>query len=285
MKIIDAHLHIWNLEKVDYSWLNADLGVLYQNYELNAMPPLMAQAGVSKAILVQAANSIEETDLMLASAENSDFVSGVVGWLPLLNPDLTAKYLEKYKKISLFKGVRHLIHDEPNPYWVLQDTVIESLKLLADNGIPFDVVGVLSEHLACVKQLGEKIPHLYMMIDHLNHPRGMLSAQIIGKWAEGLKEVAQNPKVYAKISGLGTAVSKKSAQLSQEDMKPAILKAIESFGADRCLVGGDYPVSLLAENYPTTWKFYQNIIDEMLSLAERESIYWENANKFYKLAV
>ncbi|MCU0391348.1 MAG: amidohydrolase family protein [Thermoflexibacter sp.] len=285
MKIIDAHLHIWNLEKVDYSWLTADLGVLYQNYELNAMPPLMAQAGVSKAILVQAANSIEETDFMLASAENSDFVSGVVGWLPLLNPDLTAKYLEKYKKISLFKGVRHLIHDEPNPYWVLQDTVIESLKLLADNGIPFDVVGVLSEHLACVKQLGEKIPHLYMMIDHLNHPRGMLSAQIMGKWEEGLREVTQNPKVYAKISGLGTAVSKKSAQLSQEDMKPAILKAIESFGADRCLVGGDYPVSLLAENYPTTWKFYQNIIDEMLSLAERESIYWENANKFYKLAV
>lgn len=99
MHIIDTHLHVWNLEKVNYGWLTPDLEILYQNYELDQMPPLLASANILKTVLVQAENSFEDTDYMLSGAEEYDFVAGVVGWLPLLNPDQTAIALEKYKKI------------------------------------------------------------------------------------------------------------------------------------------------------------------------------------------
>ncbi|SFE52726.1 amidohydrolase family protein [Thermoflexibacter ruber] len=285
MKLIDTHLHIWNLDKVAYPWLTPDLGILYQNYEIDQMLPLMQEAQVSHAILVQAANSLEETDFMLLSARQKDFVVGVVGWLPLLEPAQTALFLEKYKQNPLFKGVRHLIHDEPNPYWLLQESVLESLKILADNQIPFDVVGILSEHLDCVKRIGEKLPHLRIVLDHLNHPRGTLTNEVMQDWEKWLRIVAQHPNVFAKISGLGTVVRRKGKNLSEEDIKPAVDLALETFGVERCLCGGDYPVSLLAEGYGRTWQMYQNVLNQLLSLPERERVYWENANKFYNLAV
>ncbi len=285
MKLIDTHLHIWNLDKVVYPWLSSDLGILYQNYELDQMPPLMKESNVSHAILVQAANSLEETDFMLQSAERADFVVGVVGWLPLLEPAQTALFLEKYKHHPLFKGVRHLIHDESNPHWLLQERVLESLSILADSHVPFDVVGVLSEHLDCVSRIGERLPHLRMVLDHLNHPRGVLTEAIMQDWEKWLRIVAQNPNVFAKISGLGTVVKRKAEALSAEDMKPAIDFAINTFGVERCLCGGDYPVALLAEGYVRTWHMYQHVFSQLLSLPEREQVYWENANKFYNLAL
>ena len=35
---------------------------------------------------------------------------------------------EKYNRHHYFKGIRHLIHDEPNADWLLQENVIESFN-------------------------------------------------------------------------------------------------------------------------------------------------------------
>ncbi len=277
MKIIDTHLHIWNLQRVHYAWLTPELGILYQNYEVPAVAVQMEAANVARAILVQAANSIEEMDFMLENAAKYDCIAGVVGWLPLLSPVATAKFVEKYKKNAYFKGIRHLIHDEPNPKWLLQAHVIESLKILADNHIPFDVVGVLPEHLECVSRIGKEIPHLSMVLDHLNHPRGTLTEKIMEDWRNALKDVAENPNVYAKISGLGTIAPTKPQIAS------AIAFALATFGVKRCLLGGDYPVSLLAMNYAETWKTYQQILELVVDEQERRALYWENAEFFYNL--
>jgi L-fuconolactonase len=277
MEIIDTHLHIWNLQRVHYAWLTAELGILYQNYEVPAVAVQMKEANVAKAVLVQAANSMEETDFMLENAEKYDCIAGVVGWLPLLSPVATAKFVEKYKKNAYFKGIRHLIHDEPNPRWLLQAQVIESLQILADNHIPFDVVGVLPEHLECVRRVGEQIPDLCMVLDHLNHPRGVLTEKIMEDWRKAMQEVAENPNVYAKISGLGTVAPTKSQIAS------AIVFALATFSVKRCLLGGDYPVSLLAATYTDTWKTYQQMLELVLDEQERRALYWENAEKFYNL--
>lgn len=277
MEIIDTHLHIWNLQRVYYAWLKPELGILYQNYEVAEVATQMSAANVAKAILVQAANSIEETDFMIENAEKYECIAGVVGWLPLLSPVTTAKFVEKYKKNAYFKGIRHLIHDESNPKWLLQAQVIESLEILADNRIPFDVVGVLPEHLECVSRIGEQIPHLQMVLDHLNHPRGILTEKIMTDWRKAMQEVAQNPNVFAKISGLCTVASTKT------EMESAIAFALATFGVKRCLLGGDYPVSLQAKTYTDTWQTYQQILELALDKQERRALYWENAEFFYNL--
>ena len=66
--------------------------------------------------------------------------------------------------------MRHLIHNEADPKWLLQAEVIEGLKLLAAAGLTFDVVATLPEHMECIPVVGEKVPNLKMVIDHLGQP-------------------------------------------------------------------------------------------------------------------
>ncbi|MGF2413575.1 MAG: amidohydrolase family protein, partial [Ferruginibacter sp.] len=93
--------------------------------------------GITGGVLVQASNNVQDTDWMLEVADNTDWVTGVVGWLPLMKPDETERLLNDiYLKNNYYTGIRHLIHDEPNADWLLQETVMESLKILAKNNLP-----------------------------------------------------------------------------------------------------------------------------------------------------
>ncbi len=100
-----------------------------------------------------------------------------------------------------FRGIRHLIHNEADPKWLLHDRMIEGLKLLAAQGLTFDVVATLPEHMECIPVIGERVPGLKMVIDHLGQPP--IATRGLGRWGNDLKIAAENPNVYAKISGLG----------------------------------------------------------------------------------
>jgi len=163
----------------------------------------------------------------------------------------------------------------------LQPAVIESLQILAENGIPYDVVGVLTEHIETVLTVSEKVPGLRMIFDHLNQPP-IASKQKFGKWGELMKEAAKNKNFYAKISGLGTA-SGNVESWTENDLKPYIHFAIQEFGEDRCFCGGDWPVSLLAGSYTKTWTAYKNIIKDLVDVSAQQKIFESNATQFYNL--
>jgi L-fuconolactonase len=231
---------------------------------------------------VQAANNFEDTDWMLENAASTNWIKGVVGWLPLQNPDATNKSLqEKYLSNTNFKGVRHLIHDEPDAKWLLQPAVIESLRILAANNITYDLVGVLPQHIETALEVAEKIPSLKMVFDHLNQPPIKMKEQF-GIWGELMKQASQHKNFHAKISGLGTA-SGDFEGWTEEDLKPYIGFVIEQFGMDRCFCGGDWPVSLLAGSYTRIWAAYKNVIEQLVSVEEQEKIFDTNAKQFYNL--
>ena len=78
MKIIDAHQHFWDPSRGDYHWMPRDNPILNRRYEVKDLSQVSESIDLHKTILVQAAATNEETDYMLAIAENSDLVSGVV---------------------------------------------------------------------------------------------------------------------------------------------------------------------------------------------------------------
>jgi L-fuconolactonase len=168
--IVDAHQHFWNLEKVEYPWLTPDHGPIYRTFEAEELAPQLKEVGVDKTVLVQAADSYEDTEYMLGVADEHDFVAGVVGWVPLPRPEEAAEALDRFQRHPNFKGVRHLIHEEPDPDWLVQDTVVEGLMMLADREVPFDVVAVLPRHLEHVPTIAERVPELRMVVDHLAKP-------------------------------------------------------------------------------------------------------------------
>src|SRR5688500_17512849 len=143
-KIIDTHIHVWDFDQAEYSWLEGDTSILNRTYRLNELSEERISAGVTEGILVQAANNFHDTDWMLKVALENDWITGVVGWLPLVDPQKTELALESmYKANHYFKGVRHLIHNEADTEWLLQPNVIKSLHIVANNNLAYDVVGII----------------------------------------------------------------------------------------------------------------------------------------------
>jgi L-fuconolactonase len=281
-QIIDTHIHAWNFEKAAYPWLDGNTSLLNRTYHIEEIEQERKDVNISGGVLVQASNNTEDTDWMLEVAAASEWIKGVVGWLPLMDPAGTRQLLEeKYLKNQYFRGVRHLIHDEADPKWLLQPSVLESLQTLASFDISYDVVGVLPEHIRTVLAVAEKVPGLRMIFDHLNQPP-IPQNERFGDWGSLMKTAAGHQNFYVKISGLGTTTGKTSGW-DAADIKPYVEFALEQFGAGRCCCGGDWPVSLLAGSYKETWMSYIQVINELTTGADREKIFFSNAQHFYKL--
>jgi L-fuconolactonase len=282
MKIIDTHIHIWNFDKAEYKWLEGDTSILNRTYNIEELEEERKASDISAGVLVQAANNFEDTDWMLYVAEKSNWLKGVVGWLPLLDPDATEKALNnKYLQNHLFKGVRHLIHNESDSQWLLQDKVIESLRILERHNIPYDVVGIIPSHIETALKIAEKLPGLRMVFDHLNQPP-IKQNERFGKWGTLMKEASQHKNFFAKISGLGTA-SGNFNSWTNVDLKPYIEFVLQTFGDDRCFCGGDWPVSLLAGSYAKTWQAYKTVLTDLLEEEAQHKVFYQNATDFYSL--
>jgi L-fuconolactonase len=176
--------------------------------------------------------------------------------------------------------MRHLIHTEADPDWVVQDVVIESLKVLASFNLTFDVVAVFPNHLKHVPTLVERVPTLRIVIDHLAKPP-YPDAAAMQTWREQLAAAAESPNVYAKISGLNTAVGKPDTWTA-DDLRPAIDFALEKFGPQRLMFGGDWPVAILAGDYAKVRSETGKTLAH-LAPADRDSIWSGSAIRFYNL--
>lgn len=281
MKLIDTHIHVWDFSKASYDWLQQADPLLNRNYAIEELQPQLADAGVTAGILVQAAWNLADTEWMLEVARRTPWIKGVVGWLPLTDPIATKALLEeKYLADPYFKGVRHLIHDEANTRWLLQDTVIESLHILAAHNIPYDIVGILPEHIEAAIEVAKRVPQLRMVFDHMNQPP-VATKEWFGRWGTLMEAAAACDRLFVKISGLGTTA--RNPQWQPEDIAPYVSFVLQHFGADRCFMGGDWPVSLLAGSYASTWEKYRQTLMLVTDAATREKIFSLNAERFYHL--
>ena len=277
--IIDAHQHVWDLDRAEYSWLTPAAGPLYRSFGMAEVLPELEAAGVTGTVLVQAADNDDDTDFMFEVARANPIVAGVVGYVPLDDPERAAARLAALQREPLFCGIRALIHDRADPRWLLRPDVDATLGLLEDADVPFDVVGVLPEHLRAVLAISERHPRLRMVLDHLNKPP--IGSDQREPWSSLLGDVAANPLVYAKVSGLYSAVGD-PADWTVESVRPVFDRALEVFGADRLMYGGDWPVSLIAGGYTRVWNGIAELVAG-LSGDERQAILAGTARSFYRL--
>jgi L-fuconolactonase len=277
--IIDAHQHVWDLDRAEYAWLGPEAGVLYRNFGMDDVAPEFEAAGVTGTVLVQSADDDDDTEHMFAIADAAPIVLGIVGYVPLHEPDRAAERLAELAQRPLFCGVRNLIHDRPDPHWLLRHDVDEGLSLLERAGVPFDVVGVLPEHLEAVLMISERHPDLDIVIDHLNKPPiGLADHE---PWASLMTRIAANPRVRGKVSGLYSAVGD-PAGWTVDAIRPIFDHVLEAFGPDRLMYGGDWPVSLIAGGYSRVWSGIEQLLGG-LDPADRDRILADTARTFYQL--
>lgn len=278
--IVDSHQHFWDLEEVEYPWLVPDYGPIYRTFTPAELEPQLAAAGVDRTVLVQAANSFEDTDSMLRHAASFEWIGAVVGWVPLDDAAATTRALDTYLGDPLFKGIRHLNHEEADPDWLVRPAVIDGLKVLEERGVPYDVIAVYPLHLGHVPTLARACPGLSMVIDHLAKPP-ITSGEYEG-WKAGMRAAAEHPNVWAKISGLNTAADWQA--WSAADLVESIGFALEVFGAKRLMFGSDWPVAVLAGDYAKVWAETDAALDQLgVQGDDREAILGGNAARFYDI--
>jgi L-fuconolactonase len=273
--VVDAHLHIWDLERSEYAWLTPDFGPLYATFTPEQAQAELEAAGIGSAVLVQAEDSERDTDLMLEAAARHPWIAGIVGWVQLDDPATAERQLDRRRDEPRFRGVRHLVHDDPRDGLLLLPTVRRSLRLLADRGLPFDVPDAWPRHLAATADLAGALPELRIVVDHLGKPP--FGGADWERWRATLAGVAAHPNTVAKVSGLQVP----GRPFTVDEVRPAWEAALELFGPERLMWGSDWPITVLVGGYGHAWDVMSSLIGE-LSDDEQERILCGTATAVYR---
>ncbi len=276
--IVDAHHHFWNLEREGMPWMTAEHEGIRRTFAPADLAPLLARAGVVQTVLVQAACSDADTDSMFAQADAHPWIGGVVAWVDLRTPERARMRLDELARRPKLRGIRHLIHDEADPHWILQGGVIASLALLERRRLILELPCVYPLHLGHVPELAARFPDLTIVIDHLGKPP--VGSDEMAGWATQLRRASAYGNVAAKISGLNTCLA--SSDWQAADLREAIAVALDAFGPHRLVCGSDWPVALLNGDYERVWRETVRVIEQLDPL-HAEQLLARNAIRLYGL--
>jgi L-fuconolactonase len=270
---IDSHQHYWRPERSDYGWLTASLGAIHRDFLPDDLHPLLAAAGIDRTILVQAAPTFAETEFLLALAAEEPSIAGVVGWLDFDNPE-TVRRIPAAARNPLLVGLRPMIHDIPDPDWMLSPAVGAALAAVADAGLVFDAL-VRPPHLTRLAVLADRHQSLSIVIDHCAKPA--IASRQWQPWAADMAALAERPNTVVKLSGLATEAG---ASWSAADLKPYADHVLKCFGPQRVMWGSDWPVLNLAGDYGA-WRSATEALIGGLSASDRAAIEGGTARRIY----
>ncbi len=265
--IIDSHVHVWDLERVHYDWPDASVPQIHRTMAVADLGPTLDAHGIGGVVLVQAADTAADTDNMLDQARRDPRVRGVVGWAGLgARPDAFAEQLGALRRQPAIVGLRNLMHVKGTRGWILGDHQVENVAQVARAGLALDVVTSAHDEISDIVRLRDRVADLRIVLDHLGKPPVGGSAQERREWRAALADVAADERSVAKLSGLSSSVGPLDAWTPAQ-VAPFIDDALDVFGPNRLMYGGDWPVVILAGGYERAWSA---IADAISSLGEDE---------------
>ena len=283
---VDAHHHLWDLKVRAQEWLRApELKPIWRDFDLRDLEPELRASGVDKTVLVQVSASVEETREFLAFAACNRLIGGVVGWLDLEAEDPAGRLdgLRRGPGGQTLRGIRHLVQDEPDPDWLARPEVRAGLRAVADAELPYDLLVKPSQAAAALDAV-RAVPDLTFVLDHLGKPdiaaTAAAGATPDAAWTAWIRELAAEPNVVCKLSGLVTEAHWSTWTVA--DLRPYTETALEAFGPDRLMFGSDWPVCLLAGTYTEVFGAARELTDG-LSGDERTAVFGGTAVRVYGL--
>ena len=271
--VIDAHQHFWDPRQAHYAWLTDERAAIRRPFAPDDLRPLLHACGVDRTIVIEARSSLEETRELLALADATDFLAGVVGWVDLADPALPATLadLRTGSGGRHLAGIRHQVRAEPDREWLLRPDVLRGLAALADAGLVYDLL-VTARELPAAVETARRLPGLGFVVEHLGGP--LVRAGEDPGWAAGMAPFADLANVSCKVSGLAVGTA--------ETLAPFVERVVGWFGEDRLLFGSDWPVCLLAKSYERILERLGAVTRE-LPPGARTKLMGENARRVYGL--
>jgi L-fuconolactonase len=234
---------------------------LSRPYGPSDLEPLITSVGVNGTVVVQARQELAETAALLDFAANTEWIRGVVGWVDLTSPEVnqTIDGILRGTGGTWLVGFRHVVHDEPNPNWLIRDDVCRGLEAVAESGLTFDLL-VRTRELPAAVTAAKRFPDLRFVVDHLAKPPVSTGGR--GDWSRAIREIAVLPNVSCKVSGLVTEADWSS--WTEADLTPYVATVLQEFGADRMMWGSDWPVCTLVATYSEVYESSVRILDELV---------------------
>jgi L-fucono-1,5-lactonase len=279
MPVVDAHHHFWDPARATYPFLTDELAAIRRPFGPSDLRPLLARNGIERTILVQTRSDIGETREFLATAAGTPFVGGVVGWVDLTDPGLAdvVAELRAGPGGDRLVGIRHQVHDEPDPEWLARPEVRRGIRAVGAAGLAFDLL-VRARELPVALAAVRALPEVRFVIDHLAKPA--IASGALQPWADLLRPFGASPNVWCKVSGMVTEAD--WAAWRPDDLLPYVAHAVETFGPDRLMFGSDWPVCLLAASYDAVVGSARSALAG-LSDAEGARVFGETAAAVYGL--
>ncbi len=276
--LIDTHLHLWDLDQFPYSWC-AGFPVLNRSFRLDDYLAAAEGTGISKAVFVECdvdtPHALAEARQIQTLADNNPLIAGMVTAVRPEQADFPQQ-LEALLPLSKLRGVRRVLHVVPDA--VSQNTVfVENVRRLAPHRLSFDLC-VQARQLPLGLALVRKCPGVQFILDHCGVPD--VKARAFEPWRSHLREMAALPNIACKISGLVAYADATSHKAT--DLRPWVEHALECFGWDRVIWGGDWPVCTLTASL----SHWVGITRELLAPAtetQRAQFFFQNAERIYRV--
>jgi L-fuconolactonase len=274
---IDSHHHLWHYEPAAYPWITDATPLLQRDYDVADLLAALAGTGVDGTVAVQAQQAVEETEWLLALAREHPIVRGVVGWVPLVEADVEA-HLDRLSADTRLKGIRHIVHDEPDDAFVLRSDFNRGVAALERYGLVYDVL-IFARHLRNALAFVDRHPRQPFVVDHIAKPV-IRAGRFDDEWARGLRLLAERPHVTCKLSGVVTEV--RDPHWSIDLIRPYVDVALEAFGPSRLMFGTDWPVCRLRAEYQG-WVQAVERLFAPLSADEQAQVWSGTATRVYAL--
>lgn len=270
--MIDAHFHIWRLDRNDYGWLTPAIGSIYRDVTVDHWRAVSAPCGIRGGILVQAAPTEAETRFLLQQAQAAPDILGVVGWVDMLASDAPARIVALARQSKL-KALRPMLQDIADPDWILQAALLPAFEAMLQCDLAFDAL-IKPVHLPRIATLARRLPALRIVVDHGAKP-DIAHGQWQG-WADDLARLADAPQVACKLSGLWNEAG---AQAPLHALEPCARQILSCFGTTRVLWGSDWPVLELAGDYAAWHRAATSWIDP----SARADVFEAVARRVYRV--
>ncbi len=250
--------------------------VLRRDFMPGDLRHAIGAAGICGVVSVQARQTVCETRFLLDLAAANEFILGVVGWVPLVDPGV-AEILAGLAVDPKLKACRHVLQDEPDDEYMLRTDFNDGVRAVTAAGLVYDIL-IFERHLPHTLRFVDAHPDQAFVIDHIAKPR--IRDGSFAAWRDGIRECARRPHVYCKVSGMVTEADWDC--WTQAELRPYLDTVLEAFGPERLMFGSDWPVCLVATPYGR-WASLVSDYAAQFGSGERDRILGGTAAEVYRL--
>ncbi len=266
MKIIDPHIHLFNLEQGDYCWLKPekepywpDKSTIHRDFDLSdlALPPGLELDGI---VHIEAGfnNNHPWREILwleqLWAAKNYAVPLRTIAFIDItLATESFNEQIAQLKQFNSVVGCRYILDDKAGEL-LQHHQVVRNLEVLCELDWLFELHVTLNDQqtLHHIVNFCTEVKTPKMIINHCGFPPNLDDFTDWHLWRHHLEQLAQFEHIAIKCSGWEMT----NRNYNFDTVASCINQVIKHFGADRTMLASNFPLTLFSQSYQSLWGSY-----------------------------